>query len=84
MIYFCDDRFQALQSQGRHIESLSQSELYELNSLLTGFTPSELLQLRNEYFRDGNFLSFIGNLDGWTIAQVDCCSFVIANSMDDF
>jgi hypothetical protein len=67
--------FQALQNQGRHIHSLSQSELYDLNSILTGFTPSELLQSRNEYFRDGNFLSFIGNLDDWTIAQVEIFPF---------
>ncbi|UJR27835.1 hypothetical protein I4U23_009101 [Adineta vaga] len=60
----------ALQNQGRHIQSFSQSELYELNSILTGFTPNELLQLRTEYFRDGYFLSFIGNLDNWTSAQL--------------
>jgi len=62
--------FKALQSQGRHIQSLSQSELYELNSILTGFTPGELFQLRNEHFHDGNFLSFIGNLNGWTVDQL--------------
>ncbi|CAF4173071.1 unnamed protein product, partial [Rotaria magnacalcarata] len=56
---------QALKSQGRHIQSIGQSELYKLNSVLTGFTSSELLQLRSELFRNGNFLSFIGNLDGW-------------------
>ncbi|CAF1147413.1 unnamed protein product, partial [Adineta ricciae] len=61
---------QALQNQGRHIQSLSQSELYQLNSILIGFNPNELLQLRTEYFRDGYFLSFIGNLNGWTLAQL--------------
>lgn len=38
--------------------------------MLVGFTSNELLQLRNELFRNGNFLSFIGNLDGWTGDQV--------------
>ncbi|CAF4644370.1 unnamed protein product, partial [Rotaria magnacalcarata] len=33
-------------------------------------TSSELLQLRSELFRNGNFLSFIGNLDGWTGDQL--------------
>lgn len=72
---------QALQSQGRHIQSLSQSELYELNSILTGFTPSELLQLRNEHFRDSNFLSFIGNLDGWSVDQLkSLAKLVLSNT----
>ncbi|CAM4889254.1 unnamed protein product [Rotaria socialis] len=61
---------QALKSQGRHIQSIGQPELYKLNSVLTGFTSSELLQLRSELFRNGNFLSFIGNLDGWTGDQL--------------
>ncbi|CAF2351851.1 unnamed protein product [Rotaria sp. Silwood2] len=65
---------QALQNQGRHIQSLSQPELYKLNSILPGFTPSELLQIRNEHFRDGNFLSTIGNLDGWTGDQLKSLS----------
>jgi hypothetical protein len=58
-----------------------------LNTILTGFTPSELLQLRNEYFRDGNFLSFIGNLDDWTIDQVGKFFFLnksIKNSIGNF
>ncbi|CAF1022731.1 unnamed protein product [Rotaria sp. Silwood1] len=65
---------QALQSQGRHIQSLGQSELYKLNSILPGFTSSELSQLRNEHFHDGNFLSAIGNLDGWTGDQLKSLS----------
>ncbi|CAF0812715.1 unnamed protein product [Rotaria sordida] len=64
----------ALQNEGRHIQSLTQPELYRLNSILPGFTPSELLQLRNEHFRDGNFLSSIGNLDGWTKDQLKSLS----------
>jgi hypothetical protein len=72
----CFSLLKALQNQGRHIQALSQVELYQLNSILTGFTPSELHQLRNEYFRDENFLSFIGNLDGWTTEQVKSRLFV--------
>jgi hypothetical protein len=59
-----------LQARARHIQSLTQAELYEMNSIVTGLTASELFQLRDNYFRDGSFLSFIGNLDGWTMNQV--------------
>ena len=57
------------------------SELYELNSILTGFTQGELFQIRTDYFQDGNFLSFVGNLHGWTTDQVN--DFLHRNFLDN-
>ena len=30
-----------------------------------------MFQLKNQPFHDGNFLAFIGNLNGWTVEQVN-------------
>lgn len=59
-----------MEGRNRHVQSLNPAELYEVNTILTGFTPGQLTELRNQHFRDSNFLSFIGNLDGWTMEQV--------------
>ncbi|CAF1155325.1 unnamed protein product, partial [Didymodactylos carnosus] len=60
----------ALTDQNRHLHSVTPTEIFNLGEIFTGFTPSQLNALKNQYFKDGNILSAVGNLQNWNADQL--------------